>query len=100
MMALPHPSTANPILSAFQDRGFTLRRDSDTLVVTPADSLADADVAELQEWKPVLMTLRACPVLGCGQLLPWGEAAAHTCRDGSQGTPTHVAHVERRAEAA
>ena len=84
MMALPHPSTANALWHAFQDRGFTLRRDSDALVVRPADSLTDADVAELKEWKPVLMTLRACPVLGCGQLLPWGEAASHDCGEARQ----------------
>ncbi len=84
MMALPHPSTANAILHAYNTRGLTLRRDGDVLVVTPADQLTDADVAELREWKPVLMTLRGCPALGCGQLLPWGEAASHICGEARQ----------------
>ena len=74
-----HPSTANPLLHAYRRRGFTLRRDGDALVVRPADRLTDSDVAELQAHKPALLALRACPVLGCGQLLPWGEAASHDC---------------------
>jgi len=84
MMALPHPSTANPILSAYNTRGLTLRRDGDVLVVRPADQLTDADDVELRAWKPVLMALRGCPVLGCGQLLPWGEAASHICGENRQ----------------
>ena len=99
-MTIAHPSTANPILAAYNTRGVTLRRDGDTLVVTPADQLTDDDDVELRAWKPALLALRGCPRLRCGRLLLWGEPTSHTCRDGSQGTPTHVAHVERRDEAA
>jgi len=88
MMTLPHPSTANPILAAYTHRGFALRRDGGVLVVRPADRLTAADDGELRAWKPVLMTLRGCPVLGCGQLLPWGEATSHDCGDTPDISPS------------
>lgn len=73
------------------DRGLHLRIDDGRLVVGPRRLLTDVDdVAQLTAWKPALLALRACPILGCGQLLPWGEATAHTCRDASQVTPTQT----------
>ncbi len=93
---LAHPSAANALLHAYRRRGFTLLRDGNVLVVRPADRLTDADDVELRKWKPALLALRTCPILGCGQLLPWGEDAAHPCH---QAVPTHT-NVERREEAA
>jgi len=96
-MIATHPATANTILHAYRRRGFTLLRDGDVLVVRPADRLTDA--ADLKAHKPALLALRTCPVLACGQLLPWGEDAAHSCRQTVPNLPTQ-ANVERREEAA
>jgi len=85
-MLSSHPSSANVTLHAYRHRGFTLLRDGDVLVVRPADRLTEGDVAELHELKPALLALRTCPVLACGQLLPWGEATSHTCGE----TPKHI----------
>jgi len=90
---LAHPSAANAILHAYRRRGFTLSRDGDVLVVRPADRLTDVDVAELKAHKSALLALRACPVLGCGQMLPWGEVASHDC-----GEARHDISVQPRAE--
>ena len=86
MLILTHPSTANATLHAYHRRGFTLRRDGEILAVRPADRLTDADDAELRASKPALLALRTCPVLACGQLLPWGEATSHICGE----TPNHI----------
>ena len=94
-----HPATANALWHAYRRRGFTLLRDGDGLDVRPADRLTELDVAELAAHKAALLALRTCPVLACGQLLPWCETAAHTCRDALQDSPTRAA-VERREEAA
>ena len=99
MVILAHPSTANPILHAYRRRGVILSRDGDVLVVRPADRLADADDVELAAHKAALLALRACPILWCGQLLPWGEDAGHPCREDASTMPTQT-NVERREEAA
>ena len=73
--------TATRALETLTDAGLTVRKnDRGGLMVTPRDRITPEIAILIRAHGGALVQMRACPVLGCRQLLPWGGSSAHPCR--------------------
>ena len=73
--------SVNDVLANLNAAGFTLRRSDSGFTVTPESAITDDLDARIREYAGDLRTLRACPVIGCRQLLPSGIQSAHKCQE-------------------
>ena len=72
---------ATQTLTRLTVAGLTVRaNDRGGLIVTPRDRISPELAALIRAHSAGLVRLRACPIMGCRQLLPWGGPAAHQCR--------------------